>query len=149
MSSTEFRIFERFVEIEWGHCDPAGIVFYPRYFEMFDASTAHLIATATGLSKFDLLRKHSAAGFPMVNTGAEFLRPAKYGDRVRIDSTVTRLGTSSFDIRHRLFNGEELAIDAFEKRVWVQHTDEGKIRAAPLPPELVSALRSEPVSTRN
>ena len=29
----------RTVRIEWGDCDPAGIVFYPRYFAMFDHST--------------------------------------------------------------------------------------------------------------
>ena len=38
----------RAVAIEWGDCDPAGIVFYPRYFAMFDASTAALFAHALG-----------------------------------------------------------------------------------------------------
>ena len=33
----------RIVRIEWGDCDPAGIVFYPRYFAMFDASTHHSV----------------------------------------------------------------------------------------------------------
>ena len=37
----------RNVTIQWGDCDPAGIVFYPRYFEMFDASTAALFARAS------------------------------------------------------------------------------------------------------
>jgi acyl-CoA thioesterase FadM len=34
----------RRLHIEWGDCDPAGIVFYPRYFVMFDRSTSLLIA---------------------------------------------------------------------------------------------------------
>jgi len=38
----------RSVTIEWGDCDPAGIVFFPRYFAMFDAGTAHLFAAALG-----------------------------------------------------------------------------------------------------
>ena len=41
----------RQVEIEWGDCDAAGIVFYPRYFAMFDASTAYLFEKATGMKK--------------------------------------------------------------------------------------------------
>ena len=36
----------RTVRIEWGDCDPAGIVFYPRYFAMFDASTSYLFEAA-------------------------------------------------------------------------------------------------------
>src|SRR5262245_13444018 len=38
----------REVRIEWGDCDPANIVFYPRYFAFFDASTAYLFE-AVGL----------------------------------------------------------------------------------------------------
>ena len=38
----------RRVRIEWGDCDPAGIIFYPRYFEFFDASTSALIERALG-----------------------------------------------------------------------------------------------------
>ena len=32
--------------IEWGDCDPARIVFNPRYFEWFDGCTAHVFASA-------------------------------------------------------------------------------------------------------
>ena len=32
----------RTVRIEWGDCDPAGIIFYPTYFKIFDNATAAL-----------------------------------------------------------------------------------------------------------
>ena len=38
-------------KVRFEHCDPAGIVFYPRYFAMFDASTALLLERATGMKK--------------------------------------------------------------------------------------------------
>ena len=41
----------RQVEIEFGDCDPAGIVYYPNYFRMFDAATAHLFEAALGMKK--------------------------------------------------------------------------------------------------
>jgi 4-hydroxybenzoyl-CoA thioesterase len=134
--------FSRELEIEWGDCDPAGIVYYPRYFEMFDSATAHLIAAASGMTKFELLRVTGAVGFPMVNTGAEFKRSSKFGDLVRIDSTISEIGRSSFAVVHRLFNADELAIEAFEKRVWVKRTSEGAILSSPLPDIVVSALRT-------
>ena len=46
----------RSVRIEWGDCDPAGIIFYPRYFAMFDHSTAMLISAASGMSKAEMLK---------------------------------------------------------------------------------------------
>ena len=42
----------RTVRIEWGDCDPAGIIFYPRYFEIFDGSTALLFEAKLGFTKF-------------------------------------------------------------------------------------------------
>ena len=43
----------RTVRIEWGDCDPAGIIFYPRYFEIFDTCTTALIECALGMNKFE------------------------------------------------------------------------------------------------
>ena len=52
----------RRLAIEWGDCDPAGIVFYPRYFAMFDASTAALFQRALGMTKKAMLRHWGAFG---------------------------------------------------------------------------------------
>lgn len=149
MSDKSQRVFLREIEIEWGDCDPAGIVYYPRYFEMFDTATAHMIASATHMSKFDLLRSHEAVGFPMVSTGADFRRPSRFGDKVKIESSVTAVGRTSFEVKHRLLNGGELAIEAFEKRVWVQRDAQGAIKATPLPPMVVAALSDARLSAPN
>ncbi|WP_051299303.1 acyl-CoA thioesterase [Marinobacterium litorale] len=122
----------RSVLIEWGDCDPAGIVFYPRYFAFFDASTAHLFRAA-GLEKYDLLRKYDIAGFPMVDTRATFHIPSRYGEEVNIETRVARTGRSSFDIEHRLFKADgRLAIECQETRVWLgAHPDKPRPRAIP------------------
>lgn len=108
----------REVEIEWGDCDAAGIVFYPRYFEMFDASTARLFEKAFGMKKIDWARKYGIVGIPMVDTGARFSIPSGYGDVVTIESRVTAVGRSSIEIAHRVLKGDRVAIEAHEKRVW-------------------------------
>ena len=95
----------RSVTIEWGDCDPAGIVFYPRYFAMFDASTAHLFAAALGYDKFALRQRFGIVGFPMVDTSAKFIMPSRYGETVTIESAISRFGRSSFGITHRLLRG--------------------------------------------
>ena len=67
----------RKVRIEWGDCDPAGIIFYPRYFEIFDASTSALFERALGMTKIRYLKAFDFAGYPLVRTRARFLRPTR------------------------------------------------------------------------
>jgi len=96
----------RKVRIEWGDCDPAGIIFYPRYFEIFDASTAALFERALGMTKFNQLKHFDFAGYPLVRTRAKFIRPTRFGDDVVVDTTIS-FGKSSFDVEHKLSrNGE-------------------------------------------
>jgi 4-hydroxybenzoyl-CoA thioesterase len=133
----------RDVRIVWGDCDPAGIVFYPRYFEMFDTSTTALFERALGMTKFQFVKAYNSVGYPMVDTRARFLLPTRYGDDVVIETTVTEIRRSSFDIRHRLMKEGELAVEGFETRVWVERdpADPDKIKAKPLPPDMVAKLQ--------
>ena len=62
----------REIEIEFGDCDPAGIVYYPNYFRMFDASTAYLLEAALGLKKIAWIKRFDIVGIPVVDTGATF-----------------------------------------------------------------------------
>ncbi len=134
----------RSVTIEWGDCDAAGIVFYPRYFAMFDWSTASLLAAALGIGKPDYLRHWNIAGIPMVDTRARFLLPASFGDEVVIESRVTEIGRSSFSVHHRLLKRGEAAQDevlgaeCWEKRVWSVRdpSDPARLRGAPVPAEV-------------
>jgi len=79
----------RRVRIEWGDCDPAGIIFYPRYFDIFDASAAALFERALGITKFEMFKTLPFAGFPLARTHAKFIKPTRFGDDVTVDSTIT------------------------------------------------------------
>jgi 4-hydroxybenzoyl-CoA thioesterase len=131
----------RSVRIEWGDCDPMGIIFYPRYFAIFDACTTALIERALGMGKHDYLQFYGITGHPVVKNHARFLIPTHFGDEVEIDSTPTRVGRSSIDVRHRLTKNGMLAVEGSETRVWVRgHAVSGGMKSAPMPPELVERL---------
>ena len=133
----------RALTIEWGDCDPAGIVFYPRYFAMFDASTAALFAAALGMPKIAWTKRFGILGIPMVDTRASFSIPSAYGDEVTIESRVTAFRRSSFDIHHRLLKADgAVGVEGFETRVWTARdpADPARIRATPIPPEVVAAF---------
>ena len=86
--------------IEWGDCDPARIVFNPRYFEWFDGCTAHVFASA-GFPKESLFERYGFAGWPLVETRAEFLKPCRFGETVIIkvpsSHSAARVSTSRTD----------------------------------------------------
>jgi 4-hydroxybenzoyl-CoA thioesterase len=128
----------RKVRIEWGDCDPAGIIFYPRYFEIFDASTAALFERALGITKFKQLKQYDFAGYPLVRTRAKFIRPTRFGDDVVVDTTIS-FGRASFDIEHRLSRGGETCVECSEKRVWVvRDAATGGIRSQAVPGEVLA-----------
>jgi len=135
--------FSRKLTIEWGHCDPAGIVFNPRFFEFFDWSTALLVRAALGLEKAEMLAAYGVAGIPLVDTRATFHHPSRYGEEVEIVSGVTAVGRSSFEIGHRLFNAARLAVEAREKRVWVVRDGEngGRLKAQAMPDDVARKLK--------
>jgi 4-hydroxybenzoyl-CoA thioesterase len=128
----------RDIRIVWGDCDPAGIVFYPRYFEMFDASTTALFERALGMTKFAFNKAYGVVGYPMVDTRARFLLPTRYGDDVVIETTLTEIKRSSFSLAHRILKDGALAVEGFETRVWVVRTpdDAQRLKAQPIPREV-------------
>jgi len=131
----------RVVRIEWGDCDPAGIVYYPRYFAFFDACTSALLERALGMTKHDYLKAYDFAGHPLVNTHSRFIIPTRFGDDVTIETTISELRRSSFDVRHRLLKHGALAVEGFETRVWVQgDAANGKMKSAPIPQEVIDRL---------
>ncbi len=135
----------RTVRIEWGDCDAAGIVFYPRYFAFFDASTHHLFEAA-GWKKADLIREFDIVGIPMVDTRAKFLIASSFGEDIVIETRIAAFRKSSFDVEHKAFKpspeGERLAIEAFETRVWSgRHPDDPKrLKSRPAPETVIRRL---------
>ena len=126
--------------IEWQDCDPAGIVFYPRYFAMFDWSTASLLTAALGMKKPAILEHYGIVGIPMVDTRAKFHIASTHGDWITIESRIESFKRSSFEVTHKVFKGEALAIEAFETRVLVgRHPDDpARLKSAPVPEEIIA-----------
>jgi 4-hydroxybenzoyl-CoA thioesterase len=129
------------VRIAWGDCDPAGIIFYPRYFEIFDASTALLFEAALGITKFQMFRTLPFSGFPLVRTHARFLKPTRFGDDVTVESSID-FGRSSFEIEHRITLNGETCAECLEKRVWVVRDADGRLKSARVPEDVLAKFKT-------
>ena len=132
------------IRIEWGDCDPAGIIFFPRYFAYFDACT-HALLERAGCRQRDVQSEYGILGFPLVDVRARFIVPTRYDDDVVVESGVTEFGRTSFQVQHRLYKDDVLAVEAFETRVCVALTDEkpGNMEAKSIPPEFVKKLSGQ------
>jgi 4-hydroxybenzoyl-CoA thioesterase len=126
------------IDIEWGDCDPAQIVHFPRYFAYFDACTTALFKKA-GLLKRQMLKTYQIIGIPLVDVRTSFKAPSRFSDTVIVESEITEWGRSSFCVRHRLFNKDVLAVECFETRVWaaVANDDPECIQSKPVPLEVI------------
>jgi len=127
------------IHVEWGDCDPAGIVYYPRYFAYFDNCTAALFEAA-GLPKHQMLKAYGIVGIPMVDTRARFLAPSHFGDDVIVESSITEWRRSSFDVQHKLFRREVLAVECSETRVWAVRStaDPDAIEGQAVPQDVIA-----------
>ncbi len=131
----------RTMRIEWGQCDPAGIVFYPQYLIIFDSSTGWLFERI-GLTPSAMRKKYRIVGMPVVQVGARFVMPCRFDDEIVVESEVEEWGRTSFTVRHRILNQGQLAVDGFEKRVWAAADPDqpGRLKPQPIPAEIIAAL---------
>ncbi len=131
----------RTIRIEWGDCDAAGVVYYPRYMAYFDACTQGLFELA-GFRKQDLQKKYQILGFPLAEVRARFIIPCSYGEDVVVETSVTEFRRTSLDIQHRLYKVGKLAVEVFETRVCVARSaaNAEKFEPRPIPPEFVHQL---------
>jgi 4-hydroxybenzoyl-CoA thioesterase len=137
-------IHHRQFTVEWGACDPAGIVFNGRFFEFFDVSAWDMFESALAVRRADLFAAFDIMGIPLVDARARFILPVKFGDLAEIASEITEFRRSSFDIAHRLSVGGELAVEGRETRVWSTRDkdDPSRIRSTPIPAQVIERFRA-------
>lgn len=98
--------FEREILVRFQHCDPAGIMFYPRYFEFFNQIVEDWFAEGLGMS-FQWLHLEKHVGTPTIHAECDFLRPSRVGDVLRFTLRLISIGRSSFTFLIDAFAGSE------------------------------------------
>ena len=86
------------VAVQFGHCDPAGIVFYPQYFVMFNGLVEDWVNEGLGLSYHGLVAERRV-GLPTVHLDADFKAVSPLGDLVALQLSVEKLGRTSLTLQ--------------------------------------------------
>jgi 4-hydroxybenzoyl-CoA thioesterase len=137
-------VYHRQFTVEWGHCDPAGIVFNSRFFEFFDWNAWLLFEAALGVRPSELGATFGIVGIPLVDAQARFLKPAKFNDVADIASEVSEFRRSSFEMKHRISIGGEVAVEGSETRVWAAQDPMNpvKLKGIPIPAAVIERFRA-------
>jgi len=137
LRSYTMLINQKEIHVEWGDCDPAGIVYFPRYFEYGDSCTLALFEKA-GLFKPALLENFGIAGIPMVEVRAQYFVPSQYGDTMIVESCIDQWGRTTFNVHHKFHKGNMVAVELFEKRAWVARISAlpARFKSQPIPEEI-------------
>lgn len=90
-------MFRATYPLRFAHCDPAGIAYYPRYFELCDAAIEDWTAAVLGVSRRQM-HMDMGLGLPTVDLKASFTVPSRLGDLLDISVSVERVGRSSVDL---------------------------------------------------
>lgn len=136
------RVFRCELDVQFGDCDPAGIVFYPNFYRWFDHAV-HCAQRASGLSWSRMSTELGWLGLPLAEAGASFRRPVSPGDHIVIQSRLTAIEERRLVFSHQILRDDTLMCEGFEKRfVGVMIDDDGKsrVKAIEIPQFLVDAL---------
>jgi len=122
------------VTVRWSDADPAGIAFYPRFFEWYDLGTETLFESL-GLPWPATFERYRIVGVPIVESGSTFLSPARYGDVLTIRSSVAWVKDRTFRMEHEIGVGARLCARGFEVRAWVRRPEAagGPLHAEAIP----------------
>src|SRR6516162_1884940 len=89
--------FTRSVPVRFSHCDPAGIVYFPHYFDMFNGLIEDWYTQELGYDYAELI-VGNRYGFPFVHIECDFRVPSRMGDVINLTLLVERIGRSSLSI---------------------------------------------------
>lgn len=145
MSADAFasRTFVYPVELQWGECDPAGIIFYPTYFRWFDAASWRLFAVV-GYTAKRMKAEHRA--MPLVGAECQFKNPAQQEDRCEVRSRILRWGGKSFVVGHEVVRDDgTLLATGTETRVWGRYENGPgtPMRGEPIGDDLKALFRAD------
>jgi 4-hydroxybenzoyl-CoA thioesterase len=134
---TKKDVFYSDMLVRFSHCDPAGIIFYPHYFVMFNGLIEDWFNHALKIDYANFITTRRM-GLPMVNLVCDFIKPSKIGEIITLTLKIERIGNSSLKLLVSALYKDEVRSKA-HLTVCVNSLETG--RAMPIPDDLRSRLQ--------
>ena len=131
------------VEVMFGDCDPAGIVFFPNFSKWMDASSLNFFVRCGVPTWRDLYKTTGIIGTPLLEINTRFISPATYGERLRVHTSIQAWRSKVFIQKHIVKRGDTLICEGTETRAFcIRHPDDPNRLKAIAVPEDIKALCS-------
>jgi YbgC/YbaW family acyl-CoA thioester hydrolase len=126
--------------IMWGDLDALGIVFYPRYYEWFDAC-AHQFFEVIGISHDRLWKEHGIV-FGLAETQCRYLNAGRYHQRVRITTRLENLNKKGLTLQHLITHEKDkkTMVTGIEKRICMDASNVRNLKIIAIPQMVYQAL---------
>lgn len=122
--------------VRWMHCDPAGIIFTPRYFDMTHTVMEEWFEKGLRVP-FNRLHGELGLGIPTVHLEADFVAASRLNDVLTFELTLAKLGKASADLSIKAHSDGQLRMNA---RIVIAQVSLEPMRAKPWLPEIRSGM---------
>lgn len=131
------------VEVRFGDCDPAGIVFFPRYHRWMDAASLHFFMSCGVPPWHELERINGIIGTPLLEHHTRFLKSSTYGETLEIRTEIEEWRPKVFVQKHTVRRGDDLICESRETRAFCVRDPENRARihAIEIPADILALCR--------
>ena len=137
------EVFTTTRRVRFADCDAAGIVFFPRYFEMLNGVVEDWFAGPLDAS-FRELHMERGVSVPTAAVEARFITPSRLEDDLTFSLTVTKLGGASCGLRHVIDCAGERRFEATQTIVFVGRSMKPEPWPEPLRARIQPFLETRP-----
>ena len=130
------------VAVQFGDCDPAGIVFFPNFSRWMDAASLSFFMQC-GLPPWrELVKTRGIVGTPLLEINTKFFKTVTYGETITITTHVEEWRNKVFVQVHRVTragpDGEDLVCEGREVRAFTRRDADNpdRLRAMPVPDDI-------------
>jgi 4-hydroxybenzoyl-CoA thioesterase len=121
------------VDVQFGDCDPAGIVFFPNFSRWMDAASSHYFRQC-GLPAWRAMTDlPGCVGAPLLEIHTRFINSVTYGERIEIHTHVEEWRGKVFIQHHRIMRGDTVICEGRETRALCIRAADGRLKAVPVP----------------
>ena len=126
------------VDVQFGDCDPAGIVFFPNFSKWMDASSLNFFMKCGVPPWRELVKTTGIIGTPLLEIHTKFVRPATYGETIQIHTSVEEWREKVFIHRHIVQRGDTVLCEGTETRAFCHRVpgEPDRIKAVPVPADI-------------
>lgn len=126
------------VTVQFGHCDPAGIVFYPNFQRWMDEASLAFFMQCGVPPWRELVKTRGIVGTPLLEIHTKFVTAATYAETLVVTTCVEEWMGKAFRQRHVVRRGDTLICEGTETRVFVRRdeNDPERLRAIPVPDDI-------------